>query len=91
MNSPALTKKQQQAAWLRYGRRASINQIALWLKISRRAVLARLRNARRRTEDAGAALPIKRAPASGRLISRMYSASQISGGSDGSAMKMEDL
>jgi DNA-binding CsgD family transcriptional regulator len=48
MNSLILTEKQQQVLWLRYGRRASINQIAEWLHISRRAVLARMRNARRR-------------------------------------------
>jgi hypothetical protein len=53
VNSLALTEKQQEVLWLRYGRRASIDQIATWLNISRRAVLARLRNARKRTAQAG--------------------------------------
>jgi hypothetical protein len=42
---------------MRFGRRASIDQIATWLNISRRAVLARLRNARRRTARARHAFP----------------------------------
>jgi hypothetical protein len=53
MNSLLLTEKQQEVLWLRYGRKASIDQIAAWLKITRRAVLSRLRNARRRAREAG--------------------------------------
>jgi predicted DNA-binding protein YlxM (UPF0122 family) len=74
VNSLILTEKQQQVLWLRYGRRASINQIADWLHISRRAVLSRLRNARRRTgRNSGIAeiLPILDQKI------RVYSASQI--------------
>jgi predicted DNA-binding protein YlxM (UPF0122 family) len=57
VNSLILTEKQQEVLWLRYDRRASINQIARWLKISRRAVLSRLRNARMRTRQTGLAFP----------------------------------
>ena len=91
VNSLALTEKQQEVVWLRYGRRASINQIAQWLKISRRAVLARLRNARRRSEEVGVAFANFRAAMPARLKSRMYSASQMSGNSEGGGLKMEDL
>lgn len=59
MNSLSLTEKQQEVLWLRYGRKASIDQIAAWLKISRRAVLSRLRNARKRTREAGLLFPDK--------------------------------
>ena len=78
MNSLILTEKQQEVLWLRYGHRASINQIAAWLKISRRAVLTRLRNARRRAADAGSPFPEKSALPTVEQKLRTYPASQIS-------------
>jgi DNA-binding CsgD family transcriptional regulator len=48
MKSTRLTEKQQEVLWLRYGRKASLEEIALWLGITRRSVLTRLRNARRK-------------------------------------------
>jgi hypothetical protein len=77
VNSLLLTEKQQEVLWLRYGRRASINQIAAWLNISRRAVLARLRNARRRAAQEGSAFPtVSIRPVAEQKV-RSYPASQI--------------
>lgn len=89
MNSLALTEKQQEALWLRYGHQASINQIAAWLHISRRAVLSRLRNARRRAAEAGLALPESIALPSRTQRLRMYPASQLS--QQGGGMRLDDL
>ena len=79
MDSLALTEKQQEVVWLRYGRRATINQIAQWLKISRRAVLARLSNARRRTEDKGVVFPSYQTPMPTQEKLRIYSRSHALG------------
>jgi DNA-binding NarL/FixJ family response regulator len=88
VNSLVLTEKQQEVLWLRYGHRASINQIADWLHISRRAVLARLRNARRR---AGAsAFPAADALPALEPKFRTYPASQISI-RGGGPMQLDDL
>jgi hypothetical protein len=81
MNSLVLTEKQQEVVWLRYGRRASIEQIARWLSITRRAVLARLGNARRRTQRAGLAFPASADVLKAPRKSRLYTASQLPGGS----------
>ena len=48
MTALLLTEKQQEAMWLRYGQKKSIDETARSLGIGRRAVLTRLRNARRR-------------------------------------------
>jgi len=76
MRARQLTAKQQAVSSLRYDRGATIEQIASWLNITRRAVFYRLRNARLRAAlsqqtHAGSYPAIAR---SGRL----YSASQIS-------------
>jgi predicted DNA-binding protein YlxM (UPF0122 family) len=76
VNSLILTEKQQEVLWLRYGRRASIKQIAGWLHITRRAVLARLRNARQRAGSSVFSTSEVRPVMEDRL--RIYSASQIS-------------
>jgi predicted DNA-binding protein YlxM (UPF0122 family) len=91
VNFLALTEKQQEVLWLRYGRRAPINQIAAWLNISRRAVLSRLRNARRRAEEAGMAFPEASALLASEQKPRMLSASQISLQSGRGAMHLDDL
>ena len=61
MKSLNLTEKQQEVLWLRYGKNASVDQVARWLNITRRAVLNRLRNAERRASLAGIQLPISAA------------------------------
>jgi DNA-binding transcriptional regulator LsrR (DeoR family) len=76
VNSLILTEKQQEVLWLRYGRRASIDQIAGWLHITRRAVLARLRNARQRAGSSVFSASDVRPVMEDRL--RTYPASQIS-------------
>lgn len=76
MSSGMLTEKQEEVLRLRYGQRASIDEIATWLKISRRAVLSRLSNARRRGKEAGIVFPeLKAHSATGQKV-RLYSASQ---------------
>jgi predicted DNA-binding protein YlxM (UPF0122 family) len=92
VNSLALTEKQQEALWLRYGRQASINQIAAWLHISRRAVLSRLRNARRRATKAGVELPEHIArPVQNNQRLRTYPASQLAGESGGIGIQLDEL
>jgi predicted DNA-binding protein YlxM (UPF0122 family) len=78
VNSLALTEKQQQVVWLRYGRRASIRQIAEWLQISRRSVLTRLRNARQRAKEHGTGFGTNQTLPALEQKMRVYSASQIS-------------
>ena len=78
MNTPLPTEKQQEVLWLRYGRKASVDQIAKWLGITRRAVLMRLRNARRRAENAGILFAGPAPKLTARQIGRRYSISQIS-------------
>lgn len=95
MNSLRLTEKQQEVLWLRYGRRASIDQIARWLNITRRAVLSRLRNARGRTEKAGVdfpqlVMPEPPYPQSGAPRTRMLSESQLSSGK-AAGLEMDDV
>jgi predicted DNA-binding protein YlxM (UPF0122 family) len=91
VNSLILTEKQQEVLWLRYGRRASINQIAAWLKISRRAVLSRLRNARLRTSAVGAAFPERLAMPAADGKPRMYAASQISAEGENGVIQLDEL
>lgn len=91
MNSLILTEKQQEVLWLRYDRRASINQIARWLKISRRAVLSRLRNARMRTRQTGLAFPESKELRAGPKKSRLFSASQIALNGGGRGLQMDEL
>jgi hypothetical protein len=91
VNSLVLTEKQQEVLWFRYGRRASINQIAVWLKISRRAVLSRLRNARRRAARAGSGFPEEAMRPSAAQKFRTYPASQISDREGGGVMRLDDL
>jgi len=91
MNSLVLTEKQQEVLWLRYGRRASIEQIARWLKISRRSVLSRLRNARRRTELAGLAFPESKDLLVASKRSRLFSASQIATTGMNQGLQMDEL
>ena len=89
MNSLLLTEKQQEVLWLRYGRKASIKQIAGWLNISRRAVLSRLRNARRRAREAGHAfLDQELSPPPS---PRKFSVSQISPLGTGGLAMMDEL
>jgi DNA-binding CsgD family transcriptional regulator len=91
VNSHALTEKQQEVLWLRYGRRASIAQIATWLNISRRAVLARLRNARKRTaqNEQGFAEPGISLAAQQRL--RPVSGSQVTSMEASRRVQLDDL
>jgi predicted DNA-binding protein YlxM (UPF0122 family) len=91
VNSLLLTEKQQEVLWLRYGRRASIDQIAQWLKISRRAVLSRLRNARLRTERAGLAFPDSKNLLDPQRRSRLFAASQIGSHGAGRGIHLDDL
>ncbi len=90
MNSLVLTEKQQQVLWLRYGRRASIVQIAEWLHISRRAVLSRLRNARRRTEKSGSTSEATDGLPGLEQKFRVYPVSQITMRS-GAPMQLDDI
>ena len=76
MNSLSLTEKQQEVLWLRFGRKASIDQIAHWLGITRRAVLSRLRNAKRRASGQAAINFSELKPPAPKL--RQFSISQIS-------------
>lgn len=91
MNSLLLTEKQQEVLWLRYRRRASIDQIARWLKISRRAVLSRLRNARRRTQRAGLAFPESKGLFAAPQKTRLFSASQIALDREGRGLQMDEI
>jgi hypothetical protein len=91
VNSLILTEKQQEVLWMRYGRRASLNQIAKWLNISRRAVLTRLRNARRRTERAGLAFPQWPEPHQPKPKPRFYSASQLAAAEIAGGLQMDEV
>jgi len=91
VNSHALTEKQQEVLWLRYGRRASINQIATWLNISRRAVLTRLRNARRRSTQDGQGLAEAGVLPAARQRLRPASASQVSSAEAGRRLTLDEL
>ena len=91
MNSLFLTEKQQEVLWLRYGRRASINQVAAWLKISRRAVFVRLRNARRRAAKAGQDFPEAGAWLAAEQRLRPVSASQVTSMEAGRRVQLDDL
>ena len=75
----SLTEKQQEVLWLRYGQRKSIDEIAKTIGIGRRAVLARLRNMRRRLADGGYDLAdLAKFTRRGKKTS-VFAASQISG------------
>jgi hypothetical protein len=76
---------------LRYGRRASIDQIATWLNISRRAVLTRLRNARRRTAQAGQDFPEPEALLAAEERLRPVSGSQVSSAEAGRRLTLDEL
>jgi len=91
VNSLALTEKQQEVLWLRYGRRASIDQIATWLNITRRAVLARLRNARRRTAQAGHGFPEPGVLLAAEQRLRPVSGSQVSSMEAGRRLTLDEL
>jgi predicted DNA-binding protein YlxM (UPF0122 family) len=91
VNSLVLTEKQQEVLWLRYGRRASIDQIARWLKVSRRAVLSRLRNARMRTQRAGLAFPDSKELLAASKKSRLFSASQIATNGANRGLQLDEL
>jgi predicted DNA-binding protein YlxM (UPF0122 family) len=91
MNSLLLTEKQQEVLWLRYGRRASIDQVAEWLKISRRAVLCRLSNARRRTQRAGMVFPESKISLMETKKVRQVAASQIATSHDNQGLQMDEL
>jgi hypothetical protein len=94
--SKLLTARQAHAVWLRYERGASVLQMAQWLKISRRAVLYRLHNAKARIGRAGTSLAAVRMelpqsdPPTPRRR-RMFAASQISGADERKAMTMEQV
>jgi hypothetical protein len=87
VNSLSLTEKQQEVLWLRFGRKASIDQIARWLGITRRAVLSRLRNAKRRARGQAAIDFSELKPPTPKL--RQFAISQISGKS--AATPLDDL
>jgi DNA-binding NarL/FixJ family response regulator len=68
-----LTARQQEVVTLRYECGASIREIAVWLRITRRAVLYRLGNARRRLN--GRARPARgkgKTVAASQLLPRAY-------------------
>jgi len=68
---------------LRYEHGATFGQIAAWLKISRRAVLYRIRNARRRLGELPRQSAISR--------QRTYNASQISVAARNSTLNLDEL
>jgi DNA-binding CsgD family transcriptional regulator len=88
VNSTPLTEKQQEVLWMRYDQKATIEQIAAWLKISRRAVLTRLRNARRRAASNGQPLPPPRMRLKGMPKTRVYPVSQLPAGSPDGSLDM---
>ena len=81
MDPDRLTNRQLQVLEMRYERDATLEQMARWLGISRRAVLYRLQNARKRaavTPDfLKTSLDWKQKAAPSR--SRTYSSSQVRG------------
>lgn len=89
MRTRPLTAKQQAVSSLRYDRGATIEQIALWLNITRRAVFYRLRNARLR----GASLDPSRTGGCAALtrFGRLYSASQISTAARQPTLNLDEL
>jgi len=78
-----LTAKQKEVMRLRYEHSATFGQIAAWLKISRRAVLYRIHNARRRLGELPRNNAISR--------QRMYSASQISVAAKHSTLNLDQV
>jgi DNA-directed RNA polymerase specialized sigma24 family protein len=85
MTDTHLTSRQKEVLMLRFERGASIEQIAAWLGISRRAVLHRLRNARRRggvaSSEGGTA----------RQRVRLLAASQMAGDGGAEHLNMDEF
>jgi DNA-directed RNA polymerase specialized sigma subunit len=90
MTSLSMTEKQQDVFWLRFYQHKSINEIASHIGIGRRAVLARLRNARRRMKAAGDDFTQSSKRSARRDKPRMVSDSQVRGKGP-SAWSMEDI
>jgi DNA-binding CsgD family transcriptional regulator len=83
-----LTARQREVMRMRFDRGASIEQIADWLGITRRAVLYRLRNARNRR---GEITPSRRRSNVPRGKVRLYAASQMTAESTSEILGMEEL
>lgn len=86
VSSRPLTPRQQEVYRLRHEQGATIDQIAQWLKISRRAVFYRLQSAHRR---AGRATQVCSDDQDDR--GRVYSASQISVAARGDSLNLDEL
>jgi len=85
-----VTEKQREVLWLRFNQRKSIHEIAVQLGIQRRAVMARIRRARKRlTTIESDGTRAEKASAQSEKP-RMVSASQTPGKGQG-AWSMEDL
>jgi orotate phosphoribosyltransferase-like protein len=82
-----MTIKQKDAAAIRLETGASVDQIATWLNISRRAVLYRLRRSRQKT----AKPPAPESTMIDMHRSRTYSASQIAGSAMARTLELDEL
>jgi predicted DNA-binding protein YlxM (UPF0122 family) len=89
MSQPSLTTRQQQVVWLRYVNNASIDQIASWLRITRRAVFLRLRNARDRgvTPETAAHMTLL----GHKPRRRLYTASQLQGVAGAETLNLDNV
>lgn len=90
MTALLLTERQQEAMWLRYGQKKSIDEIARSLGIGRRAVLTRLRNARSRLKPMEKQITASLSAAEPRAKRRLFAASQISGAGAGRGLQLDD-
>jgi DNA-binding CsgD family transcriptional regulator len=92
-----LTRRQREVIRMHCQRGASIDEMAGWLKISRRAVLYRLQNARKKIKATGGEYLAPPAVANGMSAqpiprkNRTFSASQILGSASGSALDVDHL
>jgi predicted DNA-binding protein YlxM (UPF0122 family) len=76
MSILSVTEKQHEVLWLRYNQRKSTREIAVHLGIQRRAVMARLRRARKRLTTTKSDCSVAEKPSAQREKPRMVSASQ---------------
>jgi DNA-binding NarL/FixJ family response regulator len=90
-----LTPKQSTVLGMRLVYGATLEEMAAWLKISERAVLYRLANARRRVLELMEADPTAQLPATDdgpiKWRRRFYNASQLSLKSDGKVLQLDKL
>ncbi len=94
MDFEGLTDRQIEVLRLRHEHGATLDQIASWLRISRRAVLYRLQCARKRTRGEEGLKPpgeLKPVAAKQRFRTRRYLASQLTAGPGGRTLPLDDL